>query len=39
MTAVTAVTAVDGGSGGAVDGQVSEWWPAAAIVMVGEEEN
>jgi len=30
---------VDDGSGGAVDGEVREWWPAAAMVMVGEEEN
>jgi len=25
--------------GGAADGEVREWWPAAAMVMVGEEEN
>jgi len=25
--------------GGTTDGEVREWWPAAAMVMVGEEEN
>jgi len=30
---------VDDGSGGAADGKVHEWWPAPAMVMVGEEEN
>ena len=25
--------------GGAADGEVREWWPVAAMVMVGEEEN
>ena len=24
--------------GGAVDGEVREWWPAAAMVMVGDED-
>jgi len=25
--------------GGTADGEVREWWPAAAMVMVGDEEN
>ena len=35
----TGAVMVDDGSGGAADGEVREWWPAAAMVMVGEEEN
>ena len=27
------------GGGGFVDGEVREWWSAASMVMVGEEEN